>query len=692
MNDALFDRFVSRDNLRLAFEFVKSEIAKSTLPLDPFWIPGVKAIDKLGNAFFASLSKQLAEGQYLPGPNYLFHQHKPSFGIRRLAMLTMVDRVVYQALLNRDVLGNQLVSKGSELSYYPGISKTGDHLYLESYSDYYKSFWKAQRTYFDDSEMNFRGEYDVHAFYDNIPHKTLFDMIENDQIGTSKVRSLLLKILSSWYPSGRGVPQGPDPSSVLANYYLRTVDNAFDGFVSDVGYVRYMDDMVIMAKSNNDLMKAVEKLTELLDSLGLDLNSKSKSEVLDSSAYFDDKGIEHPYLDYESFNDWVHTEDMKVKAEAVINKLFMGEEVEKMDISTLRYHLKSTNDYTFAKNIIGFYPELPSIADMIARYLQPYGSESWVQSAIENMFVNAHLFRWQRFWLAKLVLVEQGKDEQSYSRFNFCKSRLWEIRSMAWLTKSMRDPEAIGPSELINLMKNSENIFELGLYVEASAYLLPDETVDNYLRNLGNGKTLEMQMLVSARMLHPTQIDVLSKTGELFSKSKLPLGNTTEVMGQKNISIEKVLGVASKVSDRKSRYVFEIQSVGEEIVMMGSLLSGVAVPAFNSDRSSRYYYVVKELLARHIEYKPDVYRNYAKSEIEDLVEVKDDEVDYVKSRRNLVPLCETLIKYMLDVKIDKSSKMLRFRSAITPEEFKILPDKVLAKIDDMVSDYINAVN
>jgi hypothetical protein len=683
MNDALFDRFASPTNLKQAFVFVRSEISRSSLPLDPFWVPGMKAIEKLGDAFFESLSKLIIDDRYLPDENCTFHQHKQNFGIRRLALITMIDRVVYQALLNPDILGNQLTNKRSKLSLYPGVSKSTNH-YLEQYQDNYKSFWKMQRSYFDDAGMNYRAEYDAHSFYDNISHKKLIELMEGKRIGTSKLRSLLLKMLSCWYGTGRGIPQGPDSSSILANYYLDTVDSAFGGSESGIGYVRYMDDMIFMAKSNNQLMKAVETLTELLDSLGLDLNSKTKIEIIESGTYFDDKGIEHPYLDHESFNDWVHSEGVKVGAESALDKLSEGIDLDKKDISTLKYHLKTTSDYSFAKRIFSYYPQLPPLADLVARYVQPYGSEKWVQTAILDMFGKNHLFRWQKLWLAKLILVEQGKNKLSYRRINFCKSGKWELRSMAWLTKSMSDPEAIEPSELIRLMRESENIFELGLYVEASPYLLPDDAVDNYMRDMVKDKSLELQLLVSAKMLNTAQIDLLANSGELFATKKLPLADTVMVAGDLASPIEKILGIASKVSDPKSRYVFEIQAIGKEIIMLGSILRGQTRPAFKSTKPSLYYYVLKELLIRHNSYDPETFQEYLKNDIERKA-CDGKAVDFVKSKRNLDPLCEILIKYLFDEKINTKADFLRFRRAITLKEFNALPSDVLKEITDLAS-------
>lgn len=181
--DKYYNLFASPKNLRIAFNYLKAEIENSSLPLDPFWVPGVAAVEKLGDAFFNSLSKLLLSGKYEPGESEVFLQHRENFGVRRIAMINIVDRIVYQAILNKKILGKQIASKYKSNNYYPTLSKSVDQ-YLRSYKGFYPKFIEDQgRTVYDKTRL--RGEFDVTAFYDNISHKLLRKMLNDNDIGFS---------------------------------------------------------------------------------------------------------------------------------------------------------------------------------------------------------------------------------------------------------------------------------------------------------------------------------------------------------------------------------------------------------------------------------------------------------------------------------------------------------------------------
>ncbi len=79
----------------------------------------------------------------------------------------------------------------------------------------------------------------------------------------------------------RGVPQGPDLSAYLANVALFPVDRAADEVAQEIGgvYARYVDDIVVVAKSGAGLRRLRSVIEDQLARLGLDLNEKS--EILD---------------------------------------------------------------------------------------------------------------------------------------------------------------------------------------------------------------------------------------------------------------------------------------------------------------------------------------------------------------------------------------------------------------------------
>ncbi|OGM19140.1 hypothetical protein A2955_05265 [Candidatus Woesebacteria bacterium RIFCSPLOWO2_01_FULL_37_19] len=73
MKDKLFIAFASPVNLKTSFGFIKSEVKKNSLPLDPFWTPGISAIETLGDALtikeFGKLEKRVTRLERLSPKN-----------------------------------------------------------------------------------------------------------------------------------------------------------------------------------------------------------------------------------------------------------------------------------------------------------------------------------------------------------------------------------------------------------------------------------------------------------------------------------------------------------------------------------------------------------------------------------------------------------------------------------------------
>ena len=53
----LFERFSSRDNLKLAYKYVQNELAHATLSVSPINHPALTAINALGDQFFIALEQ-----------------------------------------------------------------------------------------------------------------------------------------------------------------------------------------------------------------------------------------------------------------------------------------------------------------------------------------------------------------------------------------------------------------------------------------------------------------------------------------------------------------------------------------------------------------------------------------------------------------------------------------------------------
>jgi Reverse transcriptase (RNA-dependent DNA polymerase) len=79
---------------------------------------------------------------------------------------------------------------------------------------------------------------------------------------------------------GRGLPQNMDASRFLADIYLRVVDDRLRA-VPELCYLRYVDDIRLVAKTRGAVLRGLQELEAQLKAAGLFLNSK-KTELVDA--------------------------------------------------------------------------------------------------------------------------------------------------------------------------------------------------------------------------------------------------------------------------------------------------------------------------------------------------------------------------------------------------------------------------
>lgn len=128
---------------------------------------------------------------------------------------------------------------------------------------------------------------DISKFYDSIPRNEAIMLC-----GGFGLRKELLEFLLDWsnnlkIRSGNyhlkaecidffGLPQGLSISSILAELYIRQIDQKF---INHQGYFRYIDDIVIICHDFEDARLKLDQLKHSLAVLGLKLSS-NKTEIL----------------------------------------------------------------------------------------------------------------------------------------------------------------------------------------------------------------------------------------------------------------------------------------------------------------------------------------------------------------------------------------------------------------------------
>jgi len=130
-------------------------------------------------------------------------------------------------------------------------------------------------------------ETDIQKFFDNVPKKKIMDIIKG-QITDVRLITLIQEIVNfqvakeqedftttKEYSPDNGIAQGSAISPLLASIYLYE----FDKFIQDdkdVELVRYVDDLVILCKTEEKAKEMYKKTQEKLKALGLSIHELDK--------------------------------------------------------------------------------------------------------------------------------------------------------------------------------------------------------------------------------------------------------------------------------------------------------------------------------------------------------------------------------------------------------------------------------
>ena len=207
-------------------------------------------------ARITALSTALREGSYRPGRLRQVEVPKDRGGVRTLRIPAIVDRVAQTALLQG--LGPWLdpLMHPVSFAYRPGRSVPQAVRRIAALRN--EGFvWVA--------------ETDVDEFFDSIPHDRLLTRLA-PLIDDAPLMDLIALWLEAWGEAGKGVPQGAPLSPLLANWYLDPVDRATSQ--RGIRPVRYADDLVLLARTEDRARAALARLRLALGEEGLRVNEE----------------------------------------------------------------------------------------------------------------------------------------------------------------------------------------------------------------------------------------------------------------------------------------------------------------------------------------------------------------------------------------------------------------------------------
>ena len=128
-------------------------------------------------------------------------------------------------------------------------------------------------------DFRFVARFDIVSYCDSMQHHFLLNLLV--QTGMEEPLCVLVRQyleLPDLKRTGRGMVAGGALSPLLGALYLLPLDLAMERLVNSdkIYYVRYMDDIVILAKTRWHLKAAIRELILVVHSMGLNLHQKKR--------------------------------------------------------------------------------------------------------------------------------------------------------------------------------------------------------------------------------------------------------------------------------------------------------------------------------------------------------------------------------------------------------------------------------
>lgn len=253
----LMEQILSRENMTLAFKKVKAK--KGASGVDGISVDEIQGYLKEN---WTGIKERIQKRKYKPQPVLRVEIPKPTGGVRKLGIPTVVDRIIEQAIV-------QVIT--------PVVEP-----YFSDYSYGFRPGRRAEQAiiklleYLNDG-YTYIVDIDLEKFFDNVPQDKLMTLVGRI-IKDPDTESLISKYLKAGVMVGGkyeatkvGTPQGGNLSPILSNIMLNELDKELEK--RNLRFVRYADDCVITVGSSaaaNRVMHTVMKWVE--KKLGLKVN------------------------------------------------------------------------------------------------------------------------------------------------------------------------------------------------------------------------------------------------------------------------------------------------------------------------------------------------------------------------------------------------------------------------------------
>ena len=250
-------KILSRENMALAYKKVKAK--KGASGVDGI---SVDEIHEYLKENWPSIKERIQKRKYKPQPVLRVEIPKPSGGVRKLGIPSVVDRIIEQAIV-------QVITPIVE----------------PHFSDYSYGFRPGRRAqqavvkmleYLNDGNT-YIVDIDLEKFFDNVPQDKLMTLVGKiiEDPDTESLISRYLKagvmVNGKYEATNMGTPQGGNLSPIYSNIMLNELDKELEA--RGLNFVRYADDCEIAVGSSAAANRVMHSVTKWIErKLGLKVN------------------------------------------------------------------------------------------------------------------------------------------------------------------------------------------------------------------------------------------------------------------------------------------------------------------------------------------------------------------------------------------------------------------------------------
>lgn len=260
----LLEKILYKDNLNRAFKRVKAN--KGAPGIDGITVDEIGAYLRENQQ---AIIERIKRGKYTPDPVRRVEIPKPDGGMRKLGIPTVKDRIFQQAITQQLTPIYEPIFSDNSYGYRPGRDAKGAITRVKEY---------AEQGYTHAVAL------DLSKYFDTLNHEMLINILRRNVKDERVIQWIKRYLKSGVMENGvvteteEGSPQGGNISPLLANIYLNEFDQEYQK--RGVAFVRYADDIVLLAKSERAAKRLLETSTKYLEeTLKLKVNQE-KSRVV----------------------------------------------------------------------------------------------------------------------------------------------------------------------------------------------------------------------------------------------------------------------------------------------------------------------------------------------------------------------------------------------------------------------------